>query len=244
MITASQLHQLWAELPIGSVDDIIGPGPCLILAPHPDDESLGCGGLIAACCALSRAPYVAILTDGSASHPDSRFYPPARLAALREAETHRAVGNLGLSPERVRFLREPDSLAARAGPRFNSIVQSLACHVQTTGCTAILAPWLYDPHCDHEAAALVASQVARISGVRQICYPVWGWTLPGNASVAEAATRGWRLDITVHLSAKRRAITSHASQYGQLITDSPKGFQLPAGLLRVFDAPWETFLHP
>ena len=81
-------------------------------------------------------------------------------------------------------------------------------------------------------------------GIRLINYPVWGWTLPCDAAVAEAATRGWRFDITAHLPAKRRAIASHASQHGALITDSPNGFELPAKLLRVFDAPWETFLHP
>jgi LmbE family N-acetylglucosaminyl deacetylase len=244
VIYASQLHRSWPKLPIGSIDDIIGAGTCLILAPHPDDESLGCGGLIAACCASSRAPYVVILTDGSASHPDSRCYPPARLSALRETETQSAVANLGLLSNRVQFLREPDSLAPHTGPRFSTIVESLACHVQTSGCTAILAPWRYDPHCDHEAAALIASEVARRSGVKQINYPVWGWDLPCDALVAETATRGWRLNISAHLSAKRRAIASHASQHGGVITDSPNGFQLPTKLLRVFDAPWETFLHP
>ncbi len=53
---------------------------------------------------------------------------------------------------------------------------------------------------------------------------------------------GWRLDVTAHLPAKRRAIAAHASQYGRRITDDPRGFQLPTELLRAFDTPWETFL--
>ena len=70
-LLAGRLHKHWRELPIGTLDDVIGPSAPLILAPHPDDESLGCGGLIAACCAAARPPVVAILTDGSQSHPGS-----------------------------------------------------------------------------------------------------------------------------------------------------------------------------
>ena len=117
MITAHRLHQLWRALPIGTLDDLIGTGSCLILAPHPDDESLGCGGLIAACCAQSRWPAVVILTDGSRSHTHSRLFPPPRLATLREEEVEKAVRILGLPPDRLFLLHEPDAEAPRAGPR-------------------------------------------------------------------------------------------------------------------------------
>ena len=93
MITAGELHKRWRALPVGSLDDVIGTGTCLILAPHPDDESLGCGGLIAACCAAARPPLVVILTDGSQSHPQSNLHSPPKLAALREAEATEAVAH-------------------------------------------------------------------------------------------------------------------------------------------------------
>jgi len=99
MIAAGRPHEAWAKLPLGSLEDIIGAGPCLFLAWSPDHESLGCGGLIAACCAPSRPPSIVISTDGSTSRP-------ARLAALREVETRQAVASFGLSPAQVRFLRE------------------------------------------------------------------------------------------------------------------------------------------
>ena len=73
-VTAGDCHRAWRELPEGSLNDIIGGGTCLILAPHPDDESLGCGGLIAACVAAGRSPLVVILTDGAGSHPNSRRF--------------------------------------------------------------------------------------------------------------------------------------------------------------------------
>ena len=85
---------------------------------------------------------------------------------------------------------------------------------------------------------------ARVTGIRRLAYPIWGWTLADDTPIEETTVRGWRLGIAPYLTAKRRAIHAHASQYGQLITDDPAGFELPTALLRAFDEPWETFLSP
>ncbi len=182
MITAGELHERWRALPVGSLDDVIGAGTCLILAPHPDDESLGCGGLIAACCAAARPPLVVILTDGSQSHPQSKLYPPPKLAALREAEATEAVGILGLPAERLMFLREPDTAAPHSGPAFDVIVRRLVAWLHSFGCSAIAAPWRHDPHGDHEAAARIACEAATITGISHVAYPIWGWTLAADAA--------------------------------------------------------------
>jgi len=94
------------------------------------------------------------------------------------------------------------------------------------------------------AAARVAREAAAIAGVKRVEYPIWGWTLDAVALIEESTEHGWRLDVTAHLPAKRRAIAAHASQYGGLIGDDPRGFQLPTELLQAFDTPWETFLLP
>jgi len=148
VINAGELRQRWRALPIGTLDDVIGGGTCLILAPHPDDESLGCGGLIAACCAAGRPPVVVILTDGSGSHAGSREYPKARLIALRAAEVTEAVGILGLPSDRLMFLHQPDTQAPHAGPAFDAIVDLLADYAAVFGCSTILVPWLGDRHSD------------------------------------------------------------------------------------------------
>ncbi len=244
MIAAGGLHRLWRNLPVGTLTDIIGSGRCLVLAPHPDDESLGCGGLIAGCCAEIRPPVVAILTDGSGSHPHSLQYPSTKLAALREQETTRAVQVLGLPLDQLVFLHALDAAAPHDGAAFDAIVRQLVEVVRLFDCTAIVATWAFDPHCDHAAAALVAAATARLTGIRHLSYPVWGWTLGDDTQVDAPAVRGWRLDVSAHMTAKRRAIAAHASQYGMLITDDPGGFELPPALLRALDEPWETFLLP
>ncbi|WP_428485102.1 PIG-L deacetylase family protein [Rhodopila sp.] len=244
MIAAGDLHQAWRALPVAPLSDIIGGGTCLILAPHPDDESLGCGGLIAACCAAGRPPLVAILTDGAGSHPQSHAFPPARLRALREREARDAVAYLGLPPDRILFLGQPDTAAPHQGPAFTVAVNALsACVKRENHCSAILAPWRHDPHCDHEAASLIAAAVAERCEIRAVGFPVWGWTLPDDHAVPAPESSGWRLDIARFLPLKRQAIQAHRSQYGGLITDDPTGFQLPPALLSAFETSFETFLQ-
>jgi LmbE family N-acetylglucosaminyl deacetylase len=240
------LHHSWQTLPEGQLDDIIGTGICLILAPHPDDESLGCGGLIAACVAAGRSPLVVILTDGAGSHPNSSTHPPHRLRAVRAQEARAALRLLGLMPDRLVFFNQPDAALPHAGPRFDAIVARLLAHFRAEpDCTAILAPWRHDPHCDHEAASLLAARVAATASIAHIAYPVWGWTIAAETPIQAATTRsGFRLDIRRFLSSKRAAIKAHRSQYGDLITDDPTGFRLPPSLLSIFDSPFETFIQP
>lgn len=245
MTSAGEVHQIWRTLPEGSLCDVIGGGTCLILAPHPDDESLGCGGLTAASVAAGRSPLVVVLTDGAGSHPNSRDFPPERLRAVRAQETRDAACCLGLSPDRVVSLGEPDTAVPHDGPGFDAVVARICSLIgDEPACTAVLAPWRHDPHCDHEAASLVADAVANAAGIRHVAYPVWGWMLPAHTPVPGLVAGGWRFNVEGFLTRKRRAIQAHRTQYGGVITDDPTGFQLPAGLLSVFDSPFEIFLTP
>jgi hypothetical protein len=51
-------------LPIASIDTITNSGSVMVLAPHPDDESLGCGGLIAELAENGRPPVIVVMSDG------------------------------------------------------------------------------------------------------------------------------------------------------------------------------------
>ncbi len=241
MTVAEALRGMRA-LPSRDLKAIIGGSAALILAPHPDDESLGCGGLIAAACDRGRPPEVVFVTDGTGSHPRSRQFPPGRLRATREAEARAALRELNLTRDHVTFLRLRDTAAPHRGARFDRAVETIAAIARRRRCGSIFAPWRNDPHSDHLATHLMAAAAARTLRLRHVSYPVWGWTLPPALRLT-GTIRGARLDIRRYLPAKRRAIAAHASQHGGLITDDPGGFQIPSDLLSIFDEPFEVYLE-
>ncbi|WP_284247414.1 PIG-L deacetylase family protein, partial [Methylobacterium haplocladii] len=104
------------RMPVAPLEAILGTGGLVVVAPHPDDESLGCGGLIALACAAGRAVRLVVLSDGCGSHTHSRTHPPERLRALRETETLNAVAELGLAAGHLSFLGLPDASVPSGGP--------------------------------------------------------------------------------------------------------------------------------
>ena len=242
MIRAADALTAIATLPLKPASTAWSDGPMLILAPHPDDESLGCGGLIAAACAARNPPFVLVLTDGTGSHPNSRSHPPARLRRVREAEARAAVAALGLQPERIGFLGLRDTQSPVAGPAFDAAVTAVASLALRLDARTVLAPWMHDPHCDHESAHLIAVAAAREANLRHVAYPVWGLTLPDDTPLHGPCPTGCRIDIAAHLPAKRLAIAAHRTQLGGVIIDDPRAFQLPPALLSAFDRPFETLL--
>ena len=241
-MTAGEAQRAMAALPFAGLGTILGGRDPLVLAPHPDDESLGCGGLLASSAGSGGRPAVLVLTDGAGSHPNSRSHPPARLRDLRESEARQATGALGVAPDRVAFLRLPDTAAPTQGAPFEAAVAAIAAALRDWRCGVLLAPWRHDPHGDHLAAHLMAEETASRAGVLHLVYPVWGWALPADTPLDGPAPAGWRLDIAAQRSAKARAVAAHRSQYAGLIDDDPAGFQLSASFLNHFNADFETYL--
>ncbi|WP_284947371.1 PIG-L deacetylase family protein [Acidisoma cladoniae] len=237
-----EVRQAWNELPLATLDEVLQGRVPLIIAPHPDDESLGCGGLIAQCCAAGIPPHVVILTDGCHSHPGSVTHPPERLRNLREQEARDALLLLGLPHGHSWFMGLMDSDVPSAGPSFQFAARRIAGICENHDCKVIITTWRHDPHCDHEAAATLGEHVAVREGIALLSYPVWGWTLPDDQVVDEPQPRGWRLDISSEIDLKQQAIATHATQYGGVVLDDPEGFTLPDGLLDIFRRPVETFL--
>ena len=100
-------------------------GPWLILAPHPDDETLGCGALIAAISASGGRAHTAFVTDGAGSHPDAPGWSRMRIAGLRRTEAAAALRLLG--GEAPLHLDWPDAAPPKPGdPLFERTADRLA----------------------------------------------------------------------------------------------------------------------
>lgn len=233
-----------SALPVVDLDGLVGAGGLVVVAPHPDDESLGCGGLIAEACARGRAVRLVVVSDGTGSHPNSPSHPPERLRALREREAVEAAGHLGLHPGHVRFLRLPDRFVPAAGPEAEAAAEAIADAAREAGASALFVTWDRDPHCDHAASAAIARHaLARLPGARLLHYPVWGLALPNEAEVG-GQPRGVRLDVARRRTAKAAAIAAHRSQTTALIDDDPSAFRLAPAMLARFAGHYETFLEP
>jgi LmbE family N-acetylglucosaminyl deacetylase len=243
------------ELPsITDVEPLLGQeGSALVLAPHPDDESLGCGGLLAACAAAGRPARVLVISDGTGSHPGSRAWPPERLAALRQEETRAAIASLGLDPGRdLGFLGLRDTAVPTEGPGFEDAVRAVV-EFAGRGPVSLFATWRHDPHRDHVATFAIATAAAGAmsAGTRLHAYPVWGMAyahpIPGFPLPPEprlpVPPRGVRLNIKPYLEAKRQAVAAHRSQTSALINDAPGGFRLPPEALALAFRPQELFLE-
>jgi LmbE family N-acetylglucosaminyl deacetylase len=239
---AGEVLRQMRELPFADLDQI-APGISLVLAPHPDDETLGCGGFVIEACKRGRPPFIVAVTDGAGSHPGSTSCPPERLKVIRAAELQSAAQILGVPEEQVHYLGLTDTRAPRQGPDFDHAVQAVEATIHNHSVANLLASWTYDPHCDHQATACLASAVARITRVRLLFYPVWGWLLSPEQSLPITQVRGVRLDVGHLREQKRRALAAHASQYSGLIADDPQGFQLPRDLLAIADLNYEAFLE-
>ena len=230
------------RLPVADLDALTGGKGVVVVAPHPDDESLGCGGLMAEARARGREVRVVIVSDGCGSHTHSALYPPAKLRDLRETETVDAVGILGVFQESVTFLRLPDAGVPSAGPIAEAAAARIAAIARDADAGAVCVTWGHDPHCDHQAAAAIVRLArAHLGPIRIFAYPVWGWTLPEGTEVGPAPT-GLRLDVGAHRAAKTAAIGAHRSQTTDLISDDLTGFRLEPAMVARFTGPYEIFV--
>ena len=240
-MNVAEIHAAWRAFPLVAPEAVTDGKPFVVISPHPDDESLGLGGLIAASRAAGIDVRVVVVSDGSQSHPNSRSFPRERLVALRRAETDAATAVLGLAPGAVTHLDLPDAAVPMEGLAFEAAVAHLAAVVDDSRAAAVFVTWGLDPHCDHEAAAAMARHLRdHRPGLAIWCYPIWGWHLDPETPIDTPPPRGVRVDIARWSDAKGRAIAAHASQMTDLVDDDPEGFRFTPATLAPFLLPVET----
>jgi LmbE family N-acetylglucosaminyl deacetylase len=210
----------------------------VVVAAHPDDETLAAAGLLQRLARLGVRTRFVVATDGEAGYPDREPEEREELAARRRKELRRALSVTGYPHARPTFAGLPDGdVAGHEDALADALAGPLA------KADLCLAPWELDPHPDHRATGRAALRaVARARERRpQLAlwrYPVW---MRHSLSTADAP-RGLRaLRLTPEeVAGKRRAVECHASQ---LVSPHPdQGPVLPEHVLALFDDGVEAFL--
>lgn len=112
-------------------------GTVLILAPHPDDEALGCGGLIARLCAEGNPPHVVIMTGGGGSLRGHSDIPESEVIEARRKLTLASAHELGLPEANIHFLDFIDGSIADRPKKEIQRLRELIAHLNPS---AILVP--------------------------------------------------------------------------------------------------------
>ncbi len=224
----------------------LAPGSrCLIIAPHQDDEALGCAGLILARRTAGLPVSIIYLTDGAGSHPGHPRVNPAALAQLRRAEAIRAMQLLTVETASLQFLDAADGTLAHLGAdAFEDLARRLAVLLTPLAPTELFLPCRDDGSSEHTAAFALTQRALQLTKVspRLLEYPVWArWSPRRLVRPAFTSRRVWRLAFPASLALKRAALACYVSQT-EPAPPWPEPV-LPAGFAACFDSPEEFFFE-
>ena len=217
-------------------------GVALILAPHADDETLGCGGLLAAKARRGDTVHVVFVSD-SAGAPET--LPPAVLAGQRRAEALAALAVLGVPPTHVHFIAAPDGrlnrLPAAESARVQAALATLLGKLQPA---EIFVPYYGGGSTEHDATVDLARSALAAAGLRPAVweYPVWAWWEPRRLRrQLLRPAENFHLDLGPERAIKCAALACHVSQ----VTPRPPAGEpaLPPVLAALCTGPVEFYFH-
>jgi LmbE family N-acetylglucosaminyl deacetylase len=172
----------------------------LVIAPHPDDEVIGCGGAIRLRVKRGDQVSAVFLTSGELGLKHLRREQAWK---IREAEAKRAAKILGLA--KLYFLRQPDWLLRDHSRATATALKSL---LGEKNPSVIYLPHPNDGHPDHQATLpILKAALKRCCGLRPelLAYEIW----------TPLAAPDLAVDISNVMSRKLRALRAHRSQLGE-----------------------------
>jgi LmbE family N-acetylglucosaminyl deacetylase len=208
---------------------------CVVLAPHPDDETLGCGAMLMRKAAAGTAVHVVVVSDGATWPPD---HDPADNIATRDAELRAACRILGLADDDVTHLSFPETKLDTVGA---ALTDAVADAVRMHRPDDVFVTSVADPHSDHAALGRAALRAVAGSGARLLVYPIWQWERPRSWKRTLRASSGAETVRTDgYVERKRSAIDVYHSQMSAAAGgEQTEG--LTPGFLRHFVAAREMF---
>lgn len=170
----------------------------LIISPHPDDESIGCGGTIVGHIAQGDRVDVIFLTSGEkGGHGKAE----AETAKIREEEAKQAAIILGVSG--IDYWRQPDGNLTLTA----ELVERLKNKIMQTEVTTVYVTHEQEEHPDHKQAALLVKKAVEALPEKILKPLVWGYEVWTPIQQLDCI-----VDISAHIETKRKAIQAHKSQ--------------------------------
>ena len=215
------------------LEELTPPGGLLLVIPHADDETLGCGQALASAADANRKIGLVLVTDGEASHPSC---DRDELVAIRCAELGAALAALGGQHSiAVHRLGLPDG-CSRRGDLAMKEWEALLAFAHAVEPQAIWTTSAMDPHCDHQTAHALARDLAGHCRALLWSIPIWG-----RFGARALPQSDLRLFEAPELAARKRcALSAYRSQFTDLIADR-EAFRMPEVLLEHFAAHPEIF---
>jgi len=188
----------------------------LVFAPHQDDETLGCGGLLILKRLEGATVHIAYITDGSGSHPEHPTLRPDALAAQRQEEARQAMRILGVEQVGLRFLRIRDGTLAHLAPTATQeLVGKIAAVLREVQPDEVFLPLRSDGSSEHDATFVFVQQAIERSGLRPRVFefPVWAaWNPLRLLRPLCTRRRVWRANHRGYEALKRQALNAYVSQ--------------------------------
>jgi LmbE family N-acetylglucosaminyl deacetylase len=218
---------------------------CLVVAPHEDDATLGCGGLILSKRLEGGPVDILYVTDGSASHPLHPVLTPDALAKQRRSEALSAARTLGVELCRTHFLDARDGTLDRLSrPETDALVDRISQVLVRTRPDEIFLPCRRDCSSEHDATFILVRCALERSSLkpRLLEYPIWSlWAPQHLVRPLVASRRIWRVAFSGYEQVKRSALGCFRSQ----VEPAPPWEQpvLPRSFVHVFGSPEEFFFE-
>jgi len=166
----------------------------LIIAPHPDDESLGCGGSIVKHVNSGSRVKVIFLTNGDGGDFEGKF--GIKYVEVRRYCAHKAMGILGVEDYEFWEYRDRDTTLA-----VEEITDRLTQTINIFSPDLIYAPSPFEVHPDHKTAGRIGWKISKETGLEAIFY-----------EVVVAFYPNVLVDITSEMKKKREAIKSYYTE--------------------------------